>query len=262
MKIRKAIVMAGGSGTRLRPLTQIVCKQLLPVYDKPMIFYPIATLMLGGIRDLLLISTPNDLPRFQQILGDGSCYGINIQYAIQERPSGIAEAFLIGEKFIGNDGVCLILGDNIFYGPLDFFRAALHHAFGACIFSYPVRNPEQYGVVEVNAQGKAVSLEEKPAHPKSNLAVPGLYIYDNQVVEICRSLHPSARGELEITSVNKVYLERGQLKVIPFSRGMAWFDTGTFDGLLDAANYVATIQHRQGLRIADLNEIARHMGYI
>lgn len=262
MRIKKAIVLAGGSGTRLRPLTQIVCKQLLPVYDKPMIFYPISTLMLGGIREILLITTPDDVQKFQEILGDGSQYGLSIQYAVQERPAGIAQAFLIGEEFIGDDGVCLILGDNIFYGPLDFFRASLDLTNGACIFSYPVRDPERYGVVEVDPQGRALSLEEKPAKPKSHLAVPGLYLYDNQIVEICRNLQPSARGELEITSVNNAYMERDQLTVSPFSRGMAWFDTGTFDGLLDASNYVATIQHRQGLKIADLDEIAHYMGYI
>lgn len=262
MKITKAIILAGGSGTRLSPLTKVVCKQLLPVYDKPMIFYPLSTLMLGGIRDILLISTPEDLPKFREILGDGSAYGIRLDYKVQDEPGGIAQALLLGEDFIGNDGICLMLGDNIFYGPLDFFRHALSHHEGACIFSYPVRNPEHYGVVEVAPDGRPLSLEEKPAQPRSHLAVPGVYLYDSGVVDVCRKISPSPRGELEITDVNNAYLKAGTLTVRPFSRGMAWFDTGTFDGLLDAANYVATIQHRQGFKIACLEEIAEYMGYL
>lgn len=262
MKITKAIILAGGSGTRLHPLTQVVCKQLLPVYDKPMIYYPLSTLMLGGIRDILLISTAEDIPKFRQLFGDGSAYGIHITYQVQHEPAGVPQAFLLGEKFIGNDGVCLMLGDNVVYGPLDFFRHALAHHEGACIFSYPVRDPQRYGVVEVGPDGRALSLEEKPEKPRSNLAIPGIYLYDPRIIDICHKLAPSARGELEITDVNKVYLRLNALTVRPFGRGMAWFDTGTFEGLLDASNYVATIQHRQGLKVACLEEIAEHMGYL
>ena len=262
MKTTKAIILAGGAGTRLHPLTRVVCKQLLPIYDKPMIYYPLSTLMLGGIREVLIISTPKDTPRFCEILEDGSQFGIHIEYAVQERPAGIAQAFIIGADFIGNDGVTLILGDNIFYGPLDFFRNALRRAEGACIFGYPVRDPERYGVVEFGPDGKAISLEEKPAKPKSNYAVPGLYVYDNEVVEICRNLKPSPRGELEITDVNLEYLRRNRLYVELLGRGMAWLDTGTHDSLLDASNYVAAIEHRQGLKVACLEEIAFHMGFL
>lgn len=262
MKIDKAIILAGGAGTRLHPLTQVVCKQLLPIYDKPMIYYPLSTLMLGGIRDVLIISTPKDVPRFCEILGDGSQFGIRIEYAVQEKPAGIAQAFLIGADFIGNSGVALILGDNIFYGSLNFFRTALTMTKGACIFGYQVRDPERYGVVEFDAEGKAISLEEKPKQPKSNYAVPGLYIYDNQVVEICRNLKPSARGELEITDVNVEYLNRNELYVQILGRGMAWLDTGTHDSLLDASNYVAAIEHRQGLKVACLEEIAYNAGFL
>ena len=262
MKIEKAIVLAGGNGTRLHPLTRVVCKQLLPVYDKPMIYYPLATLMLGGIRDILIISTPADTPRLCEILGDGSAYGIRIQYAVQECPVGIAQAFLIGADFIGDSGVALILGDNIFYGTLDFFRTALGIKRGACIFGYPVRDPERYGVVELGPDGRARSLEEKPERPKSNLAVPGLYLYDNQVVEICRNLKPSLRGELEITDVNREYLRRGQLYVQMLGRGMAWLDTGTHDSLMEASDYVAAIEHRQGLKVACLEEVAYNMGFL
>ncbi|MEI6350496.1 MAG: glucose-1-phosphate thymidylyltransferase RfbA [Verrucomicrobiota bacterium] len=262
MKIEKAIILAGGAGSRLHPLTQVVCKQLLPIYDKPMIYYPLSTLMLGGIQDILIISTPKDTPRFCEILGDGSQFGIRLQYAVQERPAGIAQAFVIGADFIGDSGVALILGDNIFYGPLDFFRTALAMDRGACVFGYPVSDPERYGVVEFGPSGKALSLEEKPKKPKSNYAVPGLYIYDNQVVDICRNLPPSARGELEITDVNIEYLRRGELYVQKLGRGMAWLDTGTHDSLLEASNYVAAIEHRQGLKVACLEEIAFNLGFL
>jgi glucose-1-phosphate thymidylyltransferase len=259
---KKAILLAGGAGTRLYPLTQIVCKQLLPVYDKPMICYPLATLMLGGLREVLIISTPKDLPMLEDYLGDGSQLGIQISYAAQSKPEGIAQAFLIGADFIGDSGASLILGDNIFYGKLDFYREALAAETGACIFGYQVRDPERYGVVEFDADGRAISLEEKPAQPKSHFAVPGLYVYDREVVEHCRGLKPSARGELEITDLNMIYLRQGRLKVKLLSRGMAWLDTGTQTSLLEAGNYTATIEHRQGLKIACLEEVAFRMGFL
>ncbi len=262
MKNTKAIILAGGAGSRLYPLTQIVCKQLLPIYNKPMIYYPMATLMLGGIKEVLIISTPKDLPRFRDLFGDGERWGMRIEYAEQARPAGIAQAFLIGAEFIGASPVTLILGDNIFYGNLDFFREALAAETGACIFAYKVRDPERYGVVEFDAAGRAISLEEKPKTPKSHYAVPGLYVYDNNVVDICRNLKPSARGELEITDVNIEYLRRKELFVKTLSRGMAWLDTGTQESLLEASNYIATIEHRQGLRVACLEEIALTMGFI
>ena len=260
--MKKAIILAGGAGSRLFPLTKIVCKQLLPVYDKPMICYPLATLMLGGLQDVLIISTPKDCPMLRDYLGDGSQFGIRIDYAEQAKPSGIAEAFLIGEKFIGNSGACLILGDNIFYGKLDFFRDALTLEKGACVFAYQVRDPERYGVVEFGPDGRAISLEEKPKHPKTHFAVPGLYVYDSQVVDLCKSLKPSGRGELEITDLNLLYLKKNQLHVKALSRGMAWLDTGTQTSLLEAGNYIATIEHRQGLKVACLEEIALRMKFI
>ena len=259
---KKAIVLAGGAGTRLYPLTQIVCKQLLPVYDKPMICYPLATLMLGGLRDVLIISTPKDLPMLRSFLGDGSDLGIQLSYAEQPEPKGIAQAFLIGEKFIGNSGVTLILGDNIFYGNLDFFRQALTITEGACIFGYQVRDPQRYAVVEFGPDGRAISLEEKPQQPKSHYAVPGLYVYDERVVEYCKKLRPSARGELEITDLNLLYLRQNALHVRLLGRGMAWLDTGTQTSLLEAANYIATIEHRQGLKVACLEEVALRAGFI
>ncbi len=262
MERKKAIILAGGAGTRLYPLTQIVCKQLLPIYDKPMIYYPLATLMLGGIQDVLIVSTPKDLPRFRDLFGSGAQFGLRIEYAEQPNPAGIAQAFLIGEKFIGDSGVTLILGDNIFYGNLDFFRQALAMEKGACIFGYKVSDPERYGVVEFDAGGRAISLQEKPKQPRSNFAVPGLYVYDNRVVEICQNLRPSPRGELEITDVNVEYLRRGELHVRLLSRGMAWLDTGTQASLLDASNYIAAIENRQGLKVACLEEIAFRKGFI
>jgi glucose-1-phosphate thymidylyltransferase len=260
--MKKAILLAGGAGTRLFPLTKIVCKQLLPIYDKPMICYPLATLMLGGLRDILIISTPKDLPMLRDYLGDGAQLGISIQYAEQPKPEGIAQAFLIGAKFVGDSGASLILGDNIFYGKLDFYREALALDRGACIFAYQVRDPQRYGVVEFGPDGKAISLEEKPERPKSHFAVPGLYVYDGQVVDLTRSLNPSARKELEITDLNLRYLEHGELHVKLLSRGMAWLDTGTTTTLLEASNYIATIEHRQGLKIACLEEVALRMGFI
>ena len=259
---KRAILLAGGAGTRLFPITKIVCKQLLPVYDKPMICYPLATLMLGGLRDVLIISTPKDLPMLQDYLGNGAKLGIRIEYAAQPKPEGIAQAFLIGANFLGGSGASLILGDNIFYGTLDFYREALALETGACIFGYQVRDPQRYGVVEFGKDGRAVSLEEKPAQPKSNFAIPGLYVYDQRVVDFCRQLKPSARGELEITDLNRRYLNEGQLQVEIMGRGLAWLDTGTHASLLEAGQFIEIVERRQGLKIACPEEIAFHQGWI
>jgi glucose-1-phosphate thymidylyltransferase len=258
----KGIVLAGGSGTRLHPLTQVVSKQLQPVYDKPMIYYPLSTLMLAGINDILLISTPIDIPRFEALLGDGSQWGIKLTYAVQPEPEGIAQAFLIGEEFIGNDSVCLILGDNLFYGRMGLNSVVEDFWGGAVIWGYPVHDPERYGIVELDPSGNVLSLEEKPDKPRTNLAIPGLYCYDNKVVEYTRSMAPSARGELEITDLNNVYLERDELRAVKLGRGIAWLDSGTHESLLDSANFVHTIEKRQGLKIACLEEIAFRRGFI
>ncbi len=258
MTQRKGIILAGGSGTRLHPATLSISKQLLPVYDKPMIYYPLSTLMLAGIRDVLIISTPQDTPRFQQLLGDGSQWGLNLQYAVQESPDGLAQAFIIGADFVGNDLSALVLGDNIYYGH-DFHKllgSAMQRTEGASVFAYHVHDPERYGVAEFDAEGKVISLEEKPARPKSNYAVTGLYFYDQQVVDMARSLKPSPRGELEITDLNRLYLQQGQLNVELMGRGYAWLDTGTHESLLEAGQFIATLENRQGLKVACPEEIA------
>jgi len=260
--VRKGIILAGGSGSRLYPVTQVACKQLMPIYDKPMVYYPLSTLMLFGVTDILIISTPADTPKFEALLGDGHRLGISISYKVQERPEGIAQAFVLGEEFIGDDNIALILGDNVFYGVYDFLRGVRNFSSGAVVFGYYVKDPQRYGVVEFKADGSVLSIEEKPEHPKSNYAVTGLYLYDSRVVSLAKGLKPSARGELEITDINREYLAAGDLKVVKLGRGIAWLDTGTHESLLDAGNFIATVERRQGQKIACVEEIAYRMRYI
>ena len=260
--IKKGIILAGGAGSRLYPLTLVASKQLQPVYDKPMIYYPLATLMTAGIRDILIISTPQDTPRFEALLGDGNRWGITLSYKVQPEPKGIAQAFLVGEEFIAGEAVCLILGDNIFYGRMDLNKIVDEFQSGAVIFGYYVTDPERYGVVEFDAEGKAISIEEKPHKPKSNYAVPGLYLFDENITRITKAMKPSARGELEITDVNMEYLRRGNLHVVPLGRGIAWLDTGTHTSLLEASHFIGTLEARQGLKIACLEEVAYRKGFI
>ena len=260
--VRKGIILAGGSGSRLYPVTQVACKQLMPIYDKPMVYYPLSTLMLFGVTDILIISTPADTPKFEALLGDGHRLGISISYKVQERPEGIAQAFVLGEEFIGDDNVALILGDNVFYGVYDFLRGVRNFSSGAVVFGYYVKDPQRYGVVEFKDDGSVLSIEEKPRNPKSNYAVTGLYLYDSRVVAIAKGLKPSARGELEITDINRAYLDAGALQVVKLGRGIAWLDTGTHESLLDAGNFIATVERRQGQKIACVEEIAYRMRYI
>ncbi|MCM2272151.1 MAG: glucose-1-phosphate thymidylyltransferase RfbA [candidate division Zixibacteria bacterium] len=261
-KVTKGIILAGGSGTRLYPVTQVVCKQLLPVYDKPMVYYPLSTLMMFGIQEILIISTQQDIPKFEALFGDGHHLGLKISYKAQPKPEGIAQAFILGAEFIGSDAVALILGDNIFHGVFDFRPDALSFRDGALVFGYWVKDPERYGVVEFDSNSRAVSVEEKPVKPRSNYAITGLYLYDNEVVAIARGLKPSGRGELEITDVNRAYLERGKLRVVRLGRGIAWLDTGTHESMLDAGEFIATIEKRQGLKIACIEEVAYRMRFI
>lgn len=260
----KGIILAGGKGTRLYPMTKVISKQLLPIYDKPLIYYPLSMLLLASIREILIISTPHDLPMYEELLGDGSRIGVKFTYKVQEAPRGLADAFILGEEFIGNDSVCLILGDNVFYGPdmTKVLKTAMENKTGATIFGYPVQDPKAFGVVEFDKDNNVVSLEEKPEHPKSNYAVPGLYFYDNRVVNTAKNVKPSARGEIEITAVNNAYLRLGELKVILFKRGVAWLDTGTPEGMLKAAEFVETVQDRQGFYVSCIEEIAWRRGFI
>ncbi len=262
MPVTKGIILAGGAGSRLYPLTKVASKQLMPIYDKPMIYYPLSTIMMAGIREVLLISTPHDLPRFKDLLGDGSDLGIEISYTAQERPEGIAQAFILGREFIDRKPVCLILGDNIFYGKTHFLDSIRDFSNGALVYGYNVKDPERYGVVEFDRDGHAISLEEKPLQPKSNFAVPGLYVYDHQVADLAAAMQPSARGELEITDLNRIYLEKNELQVRKIGRGVAWLDTGTHQSLLEASHFIGTLEQRQGLKFGCLEEVAWHMGFI
>ena len=262
MSVTKGIILAGGAGSRLYPLSKVASKQLMPIYDKPMIYYPLSTIMMAGIREVLIISTPHDLPRFRDLLGDGSDLGIEISYTVQEKPEGIAQAFILGREFIDKKPVCLILGDNIFYGKYNFLESIHNFSSGALVYGYYVKDPERYGVVEFDQSGQAISLEEKPQHPKSHFAVPGLYVYDHQVADLAAAMQPSARGELEITDLNRIYLEKNELNVRKIGRGVAWLDTGTHQSLLEASHFIGTLEQRQGLKFGCLEEVAWRMGFI